>query len=70
MARERAIHIHELKASGLKQKLGSVLDGVNATTVETAEILLDIQQMSDLLASLQDLRTGQLVNFSTAFEDL
>jgi hypothetical protein len=70
MARQRVAHANDFKSQGMQHALGRLLDGVNASSVETAEILLDVQQMSDLLSSLHDLRTGRLVNFNAAFGDL
>lgn len=41
-----------------------------AATIETMEILMDVDQMSSLLGSLDDLRTGRVVSFKDAFADL
>ncbi len=39
-------------------------------TAETLEILMDVDQVSTLLASLDDVRKGQMVSFESAFGDL
>ncbi len=41
-----------------------------AATIETMEILMDVDQMSHLLGSLEDVRTGKIVAFKDAFADL
>lgn len=42
----------------------------SAATVETVEILMDIDQMSNLLSSFEDLRKGRIVSMQSAFADL
>ena len=41
-----------------------------AAHLETMEILLDVEQVTDLLASLDDMRHGRIVSMNSAFEDL
>jgi len=38
--------------------------------LETLEILTDIEQISDVFASFEDVRQGRIVSFSDAFGDL
>lgn len=42
----------------------------SAATVETMEILMDMDQMSMLLASLDEVRLGRVVSMQEAFSDL
>jgi hypothetical protein len=41
-----------------------------AARLETLEILLDVEQVTDLLSSLDDLRQGNIVSMNSAFGDL
>ncbi len=43
---------------------------VSAATAETVEILMDVEQVSDLLSSFEDVRRGQVVSMNSAFGDL
>ena len=43
---------------------------VSDATAETLEILMDIEQVSDILSSFDDLRKGQIVGMNSAFGDL
>lgn len=43
---------------------------VSEATAETVEILMDIEQVSQLLASFEDVRQGQLIPMDSAFSDL
>ena len=43
---------------------------VSDATAETVEILMDVDQVGQLLNSLDELRRGQLVGLSDAFADL
>lgn len=45
-------------------------DGRTAARLETLEILMDIEQVSELFASLADTRQGQIVTMNHAFGDL
>lgn len=42
----------------------------SSASAETLEILTDVEQVSDLLCSLDEARKGQVVSFSQAFGDL
>ena len=37
---------------------------------ETLDILMDVDQVTTLFASLEDMRAGRVVNAKSAFEDL
>ena len=39
-------------------------------TVETVEILMDMEQMSTLLTSFEEVRTGKIIAAQDAFSDL
>ena len=41
-----------------------------AAQLETVEIMMDIEQVSDLFASFEDLRQGRVVSLKNAFGDL
>lgn len=43
---------------------------VSEAQAETLEILMDIDQVSDLLSSFEDVRRGQFVSMDGAFGDL
>jgi hypothetical protein len=45
-------------------------DRLGATRLETLEIMTDVDQVSTLFASLDDVRRGHIVNISEAFGDL
>ena len=47
-----------------------LLPSVSEATAETLDIIMDVEQVSDLLSSLEDLRLGRVVAFSHAFADL
>ncbi|MBY0450718.1 MAG: hypothetical protein K2X01_08860 [Cyanobacteria bacterium] len=38
--------------------------------IETMEILMDLDQVSSMLSSLDEMRKGQIVSMSNAFADL
>jgi hypothetical protein len=44
--------------------------GRTAARLETLEIMMDVEQISDLLTSFEDLRQGRIVNMNNAFGDL
>jgi hypothetical protein len=51
--------------------LAKVLDNPQAaTTIETLEIILDVEQLSHLLRSWDDARHGRIVSMQDAFGDL
>jgi len=51
--------------------LAKVLDHPNtAATIETMEIVLDVEQVSHLLSSWDDARHGRIVSIQDAFGDL
>lgn len=57
--------------AAISQKLAAlVLDRVTAADVETLSILMDVDQVSHLLQSMQEARLGQHVSMSEAFSDL
>ena len=41
-----------------------------AARLETLEILMDVEQVSDLLSSFEDLSKGRITSMSSAFGDL
>ena len=43
---------------------------VSEATAETVEILMDVEQVSALLSSFEDVRQGHLVAMDNAFGDL
>jgi hypothetical protein len=43
---------------------------ISASQMETAEIITDLDQMDQLLNSLQDIKKGQLMPITAAFSDL
>ncbi|MCE3234873.1 MAG: hypothetical protein K0Q50_1053 [Vampirovibrio sp.] len=45
-------------------------EALGASRLETLEILTDVEQVSDLFASLDDMRKGRIVSMSDAFGDL
>ncbi len=45
-------------------------DAIGASRIETLEIVTDVEQVSLLFASLDDVRQGRIVNMSDAFGDL
>lgn len=47
-----------------------VADERNAARVETLEIMMDVEQVTDLFASLDDIRRGKIVGMKDAFGDL
>lgn len=47
-----------------------ISDSRSAARLETAEILLDIEQVTTLFSSLEDWRSGQIMSMDTAFGDL
>lgn len=65
---------HSLPAqalSGMKLKLfEQFFADAPAATIETMEILMDVDQMSQVLSSLEDSRLGRIVCLADAFGDL
>lgn len=62
------------KKQGLASWLPTIADvaagALGETRLETLEILTDIEQVSDLFSSFEDVRLGHIVNMSDAFGDL
>jgi hypothetical protein len=57
--------------SGIKLKLfEQFFADAPAVTIETMEILMDVEQMGQVLSSLEDSRLGRLVGLVDAFGDL
>lgn len=52
------------------QFLAGILDRVSDTQVETLEILSDVDQMTQMMTSLLEAKTGEIVSFESAFADL
>ncbi len=50
--------------------LTSVFDHISEAQAETLEILSDADQMIQMMTSLLEARTGQVVAFESAFADL
>lgn len=49
---------------------GALDNAKSAARLETLEILMDIEQVSDLLSSFDEARQGRIVNMNSAFGDL
>lgn len=49
---------------------GMASDSRAAAKLETLEILMDIDQVTDLFSSLDEARQGRVVSMNTAFGDL
>ncbi|WP_373531385.1 hypothetical protein [Vampirovibrio sp.] len=45
-------------------------DSIGASRAETLEIVTDVEQVSFLLASLEDARQGRIISMNEAFGDL
>lgn len=45
-------------------------NAVGASRLETLEIMTDVEQLSEMFASFEDVRHGRIVNMSDAFGDL
>lgn len=50
--------------------LSGVLDRISESQVETLEILADVNQMTQLMTSMMEAKSGQIVSFESAFADL
>jgi hypothetical protein len=50
--------------------LARLLPELSAASAETLEILMDVEQVSTLLASFDEVCKGQVVSFQQAFSDL
>ncbi len=50
--------------------LAGVFDRISESQVETLEILADVDQMTQLMTSLMEAKSGQVVSFDSAFADL
>lgn len=50
--------------------LTGLLDRISDAQMETLEIVTDVTQMSQLMNSLLEAQSGQIVSFKTAFSDL
>ena len=72
MAESRGLS--ESKRRGLGRWFPTVADAaaglVGEKQLETLEILTDMEQLSDMFASFEDVRRGHIVNMSDAFGDL
>lgn len=62
------------KADGNSSWFSSVamaaVDAVGASRIETLEIVTDVEQISMLLSSLDDSRSGRILSMKDAFGDL
>ena len=58
--------LSKTKSKLLQRWFGEMSDA----TAETVEILMDIEQVSDLLSSFEDVRKGALVSMESSFGDL
>jgi hypothetical protein len=72
MANSKGMSKSKRKALGrLFPSIAAAAEGTRtAARLETLEILMDIDQVTDLLASFDDFRQGRIVNMSKAFGDL
>lgn len=50
--------------------LAGVVDRISERQLETLSILADVNQMSDLMNSLLEARSGRIVSLDQAFSDL
>ena len=50
--------------------LAGVFDRVSETQMETLEILSDVDQMTQLMTSMLEVGSGQIVSWESAFADL
>ncbi len=50
--------------------LHGIFDRITPAQAETVEILADIDQMSQLMNSLLEVRSGQVISFEKAFADV
>lgn len=48
----------------------AAVDAVGASRMETLEIVTDVEQITMLLSSLDDSRSGRILSISDAFGDL
>ena len=66
--------LSESKSQGLGRWLSTLIgnsaDTVGAARLETLEIMTDIEQVSEIFASFEDIRQGRIVKMSDAFGDL
>lgn len=59
------------KLSGVLPVIASMaLNAVTASQMETAEIITDLDQMDQLLGSLQDIKQGKFTPMIQAFSDI
>lgn len=72
MAESKGISRSKRKSlSGLLPGLAeAATEALGASRIETLEILTDVEQVSDLFASFEDIRKGHIVSLSDAFGDL
>lgn len=54
----------------LPELAGAATDALGASRIETFEILTDVEQVTELFASFEDVRKGRIVTMSDAFGDL
>lgn len=69
MSSENIRSLTEARRSKLSL-LGALLPELSAASAETLEIMADVNQVSELLCSLDESRRGQIVSFDAAFGDL
>ena len=50
--------------------LAGVIDNISEAQMETLEILSDVDQMTQLMTSLLEAKSGQIVSLESAFGDL
>jgi hypothetical protein len=62
-------HAHALSNAKLKL-FERFFSDASPATVETMEILMDMDQMTSMLTSFEDLRKGRVLSMADAFADL
>ncbi|WP_303672904.1 hypothetical protein [Vampirovibrio chlorellavorus] len=63
-------HIKADGHSWFSSVAAAAVDAVGASRMETLEIVTDVEQISMLLSSLDDSRSGRILSMSDAFGDL
>lgn len=58
------------KATWFSSAALAAVDAIGASRLETLEIITDVEQISLLLSSLDDSRSGRVLSLSDAFGDL
>jgi hypothetical protein len=64
------MHHHSMAKRSKARFLAGVLAQVSDSQLETLEILGDVDQMTHLMTSLLEVRSGQVVSLEHAFSDL